>query len=262
MNDLGPLDWGKTLEEIKLFIKKIVQETDRPRFVIGLSGGVDSTVAATLAVQAIGEKNVFPHLLPYGAFNQSGEKYASEVISWLHIPYENVCRIDIQPIVDEYVSTDPSVDRVRKGNVMARVRMMCLFDQAKMRNALVLGTENKTEHLLGYFTRFGDEASDVELLLNFYKTQIQKLAQYLGIPSAIIAIHPTAGLWEGQTDETEFGFSYEDADRILFQLHDKKKTEKEIIPSGFSPDIVKKVLLRYKANQFKHLTPYTFVPSS
>ncbi len=140
---------------------------------------------------------------------------------------------------------------------MVRMRMILLYDLSKKYNALVLGTENKTEHLLGYFTRFGDEASDIEPLQNLYKTQVKQLASYLGVPEEIIKKPPTAGMWQGQTDEGEFGFTYEEADQILSLWHDKKADREVIIKAGFSPDTVDKVIKRVTDNSFKHNLPYT-----
>jgi len=132
------------------------------------------------------------------------------------------------------------------------MRMILLFDLAKKYKALVLGTENKTEHLLGYFTRFGDSASDIEPIRHLYKTQVRKLAKYLKIPEKIIKKTPTAGLWQGQTDEREFGFSYGEADQILLLYLDQKKNVEEIVNKGIKLEQVEKVVKRLKANEFKH----------
>ncbi|MBI3560071.1 NAD(+) synthase, partial [Candidatus Gottesmanbacteria bacterium] len=142
---------------------------------------------------------------------------------------------------------------------MARVRMILLFDQAKKRNALVVGTENKTEHLLGYFTRFGDEASDIEPLRNLYKSQVYELARQLNLPENIVSKAPTAGLWEGQTDEGEFGFTYKEADEILAIIVDEKKSIDEVVRKGYDQATVEKVVKRMKENNFKHHLP--IVPS-
>jgi NAD+ synthase len=147
------------------------------------------------------------------------------------------------------------MDNIRKGNLMARARMMILYDNAKKRKALVMGTENKSEYLLGYFTRFGDEASDIEPLRNLFKTQMYDLAKYLGVPEVILTKKPTAGLWEGQTDEGEFGFTYKEADEILSLSFDEKKSVDEIVAAGFSKDIVDRVLSRVRGNDFKHRLP-------
>jgi len=138
---------------------------------------------------------------------------------------------------------------------MARTRMIILFDQAKRHEALVCGTENKSEHLLGYFTRFGDSASDIEPITHLYKTQVYQLAKYLKIPEEIIQTQPTAGLWENQTDEGEFGFTYEEADQVLYLFHDRNKSLNEIINLGFKN--TEKIIKRVKQNEFKRKTPYT-----
>ncbi len=217
------------------------------RAVIALSGGIDSATSCALAVRALGKDNVFALVLPYGDQEIAS---AQEVAKMLGV---GATVINIKPIIDPILPED----KIRRGNLMARARMMVLYDQAKKQNALVVGTENKTEHLLGYFTRFGDEASDVEPLRNLYKTQVYILAKYLQIPDVILSRAPTAGLWEGQTDEGEFGFTYKEADEILYQHFDEKKLTEDIIAAGFSKDIVDRVLARVQSNDFKHHLPIT-----
>lgn len=252
-------DSSKTKDELVGFIKTSFAKAGFSKSVIALSGGVDSATSCALAVHALGAGNVFPLLLPYGNLNPQGVVDAQEVVKILHIPKDNVCIVNIQPLVDPVLGLDPSMDNVRKGNIMARMRMIVLFDEAKKRNALVVGTENKSEHLLGYFTRYGDEASDIEPLRNLYKTHVLELAKYLGIPEQILTKPPTAGLWEGQTDERELGFTYKDADEVLYQLHDLKKTKEEIIALGYNTHIVEMVFSRAYENNFKLNTP--FVPA-
>jgi len=240
------IDPEKTSEQLVTFLKTSFQKAGFTKAVIALSGGVDSATSCSLAVRALGANNVYPVLLPYGSFSMQGTLDAMSVIEALHTPPGHVTRIDIKPIVDLV----PATDNVRRGNLMARTRMMLLYDQAKKQNALVVGTENKTEHLLGYFTRFGDDASDIEPLRNLYKTQVYVLAKYLQLPDVVLSRVPTAGLWEGQTDEGEFGFTYKEADEILYQHFDEKK---EI--TGFPKEVVEKVLSRAAANDFKHHLP-------
>ena len=235
------------------FLKTSFQKAGFTRAVIALSGGIDSSVSCALAVRALGKDNIYPLLLPYGDLTTTAD--AQLVISHLGIPKENISTIDIQPFVDPIVALDKTMDKVRRGNIMVRVRMILLYDQAKKRNALVVGTENKTEHLLGYFTRFGDEASDIEPLRNLYKTEVRHLAQELGLPERIITKAPTAGLWEGQTDEGEFGFTYKEADEILAMIVDEKKTIDEVVRKGYDQATVEKVVKRMKENNFKHHLP-------
>ncbi|MBI2190192.1 MAG: NAD(+) synthase, partial [Candidatus Levybacteria bacterium] len=133
--------------------------------------------------------------------------------------------LSIKSIVDKLAKTlgvQPLKDSIRLGNIMARVRMILLYDLAKKHQALVCGTENRSEYHLGYFTRFGDEASDFEPIRHLYKTQVYQLASYLGVPKTVIDKKPTAGLWAEQTDEGEFGFSYKEADPVLYLYFDKK----------------------------------------
>lgn len=245
----------KSASEIVLFLKSSFQKAGFSRAVIGLSGGVDSATSCALAVRALGSDKVFPLILPYGSLNPEGAQGARAIASWLQIPRGNWVEIDIKSAVDAIVALDPAMDSVRRGNVMARVRMIFLYDQAKIRKALVVGTENKTEHLLGYFTRFGDEASDIEPLRNLYKTQVYELARHLGVPQAILDEKPTAGLWEGQTDEEEFGFTYAQADEILHRFVDKRESKEAIISAGYSEKTVDAVLSRMWTNAFKHHVP-------
>lgn len=240
-------------ETLVRFLKTSFARAGFARAVVAMSGGVDSSCSAVLAVRALDKQHVYPLLLPYG--NLTPVDDTREVISWLEIPEQNVTTIDIQPLVDPIVSLDPAMDNVRRGNVMARIRMILLYDQAKKQNALVVGTENKTEHLLGYFTRFGDEASDIEPLRGLYKTEVRHLARELGLPENIISKTPTAGLWEGQTDEGELGFTYEEADAILSMIVDEKQSVDTVVAKGYDRAMVEKVVKRMKDNDFKHHLP-------
>ena len=245
----------KTTRTLTAFIKESFKQAGFTKAVIALSGGVDSATSCALLVQALGPGNIFPVLLPYGKLNQTGTADAQSLIKLLRIPPENVTQTDIKPTADQVAAVDPSMDKVRRGNIMARVRMILLFDRAKQLKALVVGTENKSEHLLGYFTRFGDEASDIEPLRNLYKTQVYQLAEYLGVPQPILDKPPTAGLWQGQTDEGEFGFTYQEADEILFLHSEAKKTPEEIIGLGHNKAVVEQVMARTEDNDFKHFLP-------
>ena len=231
------------VERIIAFIKQSFQTAGFTDVVIGLSGGVDSAVSCVLAVRALGLEHVHPILMPYGPLSTRGVIDAMELIGKIKIPMSHITRIDIKPAVDQIVRIDPFMDRVRKGNIMARVRMTYLFDAAKKHRALVMGTENKSEHELGYFTRFGDEASDVEPILHLYKTQVFELAKYLQIPESIISKPPSADLWPEQTDENELGFTYQEADEVL---------EK----GNAINDVGKQVMKRKTSSEFKHRLPF------
>lgn len=248
-----------SIANLTSFLKNVFAKANFSRAVIALSGGVDSSTSCALVVKALGVKNVYPLLLPYGNLNTQGTKDAWLVIDALGIRKEHVSEINIRPQVDSLLSLDASMDNVRRGNIMARVRMIITYDCAKKRSALVVGTENKTEHLLGYFTRFGDEASDVEPLRNLYKTQVYELAKFLKLPENILTKSPTAGLWQGQTDEGEFGFTYKEADEILPLIVDKRLAVADLVAKGYDRTTVEKVVARMKANNFKHHLP--LIPS-
>ncbi|MBU1326580.1 NAD+ synthase [Patescibacteria group bacterium] len=250
----------QTAAELTDFLKASFQKEGFGDAVIALSGGVDSAVSSILAARALGPDHVFPLLLPYGALNKDPEKDALSVVAVARIQRANISRIYIEQLVDAVCALDPSMDKVRRGNIMARVRMTLLFDAAKRRKALVVGTENKSEYLLGYYTRFGDEASDIEPLRNIYKTQVYQLARHLGVPQQILLKRPSAGLWEGQTDEGEFGFSYQDADEVLHQLYDEKNSTEQILKSGINKEALEKISNWMERNSFKHRVP--IIPST
>jgi NAD+ synthase len=249
MKSIHPED---TIKALTAFIKKTCDDAGFSHVVIGLSGGVDSAASFLLAVRALGPLNVFPVLLPYGALSTQSTIDAMTLIEKSGVPIGNITRIDIKQAADAIISAGGAVfENVRKGNIMARVRMTVLFDQAKKRQALVLGTENKSEHTLGYFTRFGDEASDIEPLLGLYKTQVYELAKALGVTDTILSKPPSAELWFDQTDEGEFGFTYKEADEIMSLLYDEKKTVDEIVAGGIEKQLVDKVKHRVEQNAFK-----------
>lgn len=196
---MNPFDPEKIVSASIAFLQQTFAQTKKDTAVIGLSGGIDSSVVCVLALRALGADHVVPMLLPCGGLGTRGVVDAMELLTSVSFPLARIVRIDIKKAVDSIV-IDPSIDNVRRGNIMARVRMIYLFDQAKKRNGLVVGTENKTEHVLGYYTRFGDNASDVEPIIGLYKTEVIALANYLKIPQSILAKKPSADLWPGQTD--------------------------------------------------------------
>jgi NAD+ synthase len=248
------LNYQQESEKISNWIQKVLSESGMDKIVIGMSGGIDSSVSCALAVKAVGKENVIPVLLPYGNLSSEGVADAKLVLNHLGISEEQVM-IDIQEGVDAIL---PHAEGIRTGNVMARVRMIYLFDLAKQHRGLVCGTENKSEHYLGYFTRFGDEASDIEPIRHLYKTHVWEMAKFFGLPEKIITKAPTAGLWDGQTDENELGFSYQMADQVLHYFIDEKISEAEIVAEGLDSIVVKKVLQRVKENEFKHRLPFVY----
>lgn len=237
-------------KKIVSFLKKTFSEQKIEKAVIGISGGVDSAASLCLLSRSIPMENITALYLPYFE-----EDDLEELFDSLKMSEDQLINFPIEEMVDE-ISDELEIadeDLVRRGNVMARVRMIVLYDFAKANNALVVGTENKSEYLLGYFTRFGDGASDIEPILHLYKTQVYSLAKHLGIPSSILTKKPSAGLWEAQTDEGEFGFSYKEADPVLYRFFDKKETIE-----GITKDFpnARKIIDFAKKNSYKHRVPY------
>ncbi|MDI6804533.1 MAG: NAD+ synthase [Bacteroidota bacterium] len=220
--------------------------------IIGISGGVDSAVSVYLAVEALGKENVFGVVLPYKTSSPISIADAQLVINTLGIRNKT---IDITPMVDEFLKVDPDMSRLRLGNIAARARMIVLYDLSAKENALVIGTSNKTEILLGYGTLFGDTASAINPLGDLYKTQIWDLAKESGVPENIISKIPTADLWTGQTDEGELGFLYKDVDKLFTEMIDNQKTDVELAAAGFEKEFINKVRLRISKYEFKRRLP-------
>ena len=252
------------IDKIKTLLAESVHKPGFSSVVVGCSGGIDSTTSLYLAEKALGKDAIIPLLLPYKDVHSTHIQDAKEALSTIGIEEKQMRIIDIAPSVDHIAqalgidvhSRDPRYT-LRLGNIMARTRMIALFDMAKASDALVLGTENKSEHFLGYYTRFGDEASDIEPLRHLYKTEVYRIAKKLNVPDSILKKAPTAALWPGQTDEKELGFTYEDADKILYKSIDQHKTAEEIIAEGMSKELVSKVLDRVNSVSFKHTLPLT-----
>ena len=245
------LNAKKETEKIVLFIKTVLKKQGFKNVVIGLSGGIDSAVSLSLLVKAIKPGNIFVVHLYYF---KSQISFLNSFLKKINIPQKNIYNVPIKNAVDQIQKMTgikkPSKDyKIRLGNIMARVRMIALYDLAKKHECLVCGTENKSELNLGYFTRFGDEASDFEPIHHLYKTQVYRLAEYLNVPKEIINQIPTAGLWENQTDEKDFGFSYKEADRVL-DLYLKNKKILKTFPNS------KEIIARIEKNSFKHNLPY------
>ncbi len=266
---LRRLNLAATADRLQEFIRTTVEAAGFSRLAVGLSGGVDSAMAAALAARALGPRRIYPILLPYRDWHAYGSQRARELTDALAIPAEQVEAIDIAPIVDSFLTAlrlppaglpvdgSTPAEAVRIGNVMARVRMIVLFDHGRRHQALILGTENRSEHHLGYYTRFGDEASDLEPLRGLFKTEVVQLARHLRLPSSIVDAAPTAGLWQGQTDEGEFGFSYTEADPVLHAWFDRGlKKEEEIVRLGIPQGVVRKVVTWVRRVEFKGDLPH------
>ncbi|MBL7191371.1 NAD+ synthase [bacterium] len=246
------LNWTLAEDILTRFIKTEVNRTGMNKVVIGVSGGVDSALSCMLGVKALGKDNVFALIMPYKDSAVANIEDSEKFCKALNIEYR---KIDITPLSETYFKSNPDMSRVRRGNFLARLRMALLFDVSAEKSALVLGTGNKTEALLGYTTWYGDSACSLNPIGDLYKTQVWDFAAYLEIPQRIIDKAPSADLWPGQTDEDEMGLDYPAADKILHRLADLRLKPDEIIRNGFKEEIVKKVVSLVKRYQFKRMTP-------
>ena len=248
---------GKGLESVKEilinFISDEVRKFGFKKGIIGLSGGVDSAVSAYLIVEALGVENVVGVMMPYRASNPTSLEDAKLVAKNLGI---KTILIDISPMVEAYSEMkEKGVDRIRRGNFMARIRMAVLYDISCKEKGLVVGTGNKTETLLGYTTLYGDSACAINPLGDLYKTQVWRLAKSLGVPKRIIEKPPSADLWAGQTDEGELGVNYILADKVLYSLFELNLTPEELILRGYEADIVYKIVDTIRKTQYKRVEP-------
>ena len=234
------------------FIRNEVLKTGLGGVVVGLSGGVDSALSAMLAVEALGPKNVLGVLMPYKSSHPDSQTHAEMVVQKSGI--ESLL-VDITPQIDDYFERFADADARRRGNKMARERMTILYDQSMRWAALVLGTSNKTELLLGYGTLHGDMASALNPLGDLYKTQVWALSEAVGVPEVIVAKDPSADLWIGQTDEGELGFSYREVDKLLYLMVDQRYTKAELRAAGFPERFIDEIAARIMNSQFKRRLP-------
>jgi NAD+ synthase len=234
------------------FLQNEINKAGFQRAVLGLSGGIDSALSCYLAVTALGAENVLGLRLPYQTSSPESLSHAGLVIDALGIPNETV---DITGMVQPLFEATPGIGPHRMGNIMARTRMIVIYDRSVSWDGLVVGTSNKTELLLGYGTIFGDLASAVNPIGDLYKTQVRQLAKAMGVPKPILSKAPSADLVPGQTDEGDFGFSYEDADRLLFRLVDERYSREEAIDDGFEPAFVDQVIDMVRQSQYKRTMP-------
>ena len=241
---MGKLDLNLQLTEKILvdFVREEVHKTGFKKVLLGLSGGIDSGIVAYIAAKALGPENVMGIMMPYKQSSKESVEHAKLVIEDLGIE-------------SMFVNLFPDMDSMRKGNKMARERMTILYDFSAKNNALVLGTSNKTELLLGYSTQWGDSASAINPIGDLYKTQVWALSEHMGVPKELINKKPSADLWEGQSDEAELGFSYAQADSILYDMIDERKTNEELLDSGFEQEFIDKVYRKIKFSQYKRKLP-------
>lgn len=253
MKDLT-LNSQDAIQRLTGFIQDVVEKAGYTRVVMGVSGGVDSALSAFLSAKALGAENVLTLRLPYKTSSPESLAHAQLVIDELGCPSKT---IEITEAVDAILEQHQDATLVRRGNVMARVRMINIYDQSAAFPGLVVGTGNKTETLLGYSTIHGDGAFDFNPLADLYKAQVRQLASELGVPRVIIDKAPSADLWAGQTDEDEIGYTYEEMDQLLYLLVEEKLTRDDCVRAGFSPDFVDAIIQRIKRYRFKSILPRT-----
>ncbi|WP_457568217.1 NAD+ synthase [Desulfurobacterium sp.] len=234
------------------FIRQEIEKAGFKKAVVGVSGGVDSALSAFLAVKALGKENVILISMPYRTSAGSSIEDARLVGKTLGAEFHE---IDITPQIDAYFQRFPKASKLRRGNKMARERMAILYDFAHDRQALVVGTSNKSELLIGYSTRWGDGAHDLNPIGDLYKTQVWELAEFIGVPERIVKKQPSADLWPGQTDEGEIGFSYHLLDQILVAYVDLKIKKEEIVSFGYEQATVEKVMQMVQKSQYKRKLP-------
>jgi NAD+ synthase len=234
------------------FIYDGVTKVGFQRAVLGLSGGIDSALSAYLAVEALGKDNVIGVRMPYRTSSEGSLSDAHQVIDALGIQSKT---IPITPMVEPLIEQFPDMTPLRKGNIMARQRMIVLYDQSSALQALVIGTSNKTEALLGYTTLFGDSAAALQPIEDLYKTQVRQLSRALNIPKSVLEKAPSADLWIGQTDEDELGYTYEQVDKVLYLLVEGRYTVDEAAEQGFDHDFVANVWRKVQRNHYKRTMP-------
>lgn len=255
----APKDTAKLCDKLTKDFRQAMDFIGKKKVVLGLSGGVDSALAGALMARAMGASNVIPVFMPYKTTNPSSKTDAEAVATKFDLKMEV---FDISEPADAFFKDTPDADFLRRGNVMARMRMVTLFDRAAKENAIVGGTSNKTEIILGYGTWYGDTASSINIIGSLYKKQVYELSEYLEIPESVIIKKPSADLWEGQTDEDELGFSYPIADKFLYAFFNEKKDRIEL-EKEFGAELTNKIIKRAATNSFKRNMPLVIgAPSS
>lgn len=246
------IDPGRVSEELEDFVHQQFSKSGFERAILGLSGGIDSSTTAYLVQRALGAENVWGISMPYRASSPQSANDAQLVAHELGI---NFLTIEITDMIDAYFQRYPNAGQIRRGNKMARERMTVLYDQSAALQALVVGSGNKTELLLGYCTLHGDSACAMVPLGDLYKTQVRVLARFLGVPEGIIEKTPTADLWPGQSDEAELGFTYEEVDKLLYFMIEKRYTAAELNGIGFTDAFINQVTDRIEKSRHKRCLP-------
>lgn len=234
------------------FIQTEITRAGFERAVVGLSGGIDSALSCYLTAEALGAENVLAIRMPYESSSPESMEHAQLIIDALGV---QSLTVPITAMVDPLFDRFPDANKVRRGNVMARARMIVLYDQSEAFDGLVVGTGNKTEILLGYSTLYGDSACALNPIGDLYKTQVRQLARAMEVPEVVVNKAPSADLWSGQTDEDELGFTYAEVDQLLFLLVDQRYSPQDCVEAGFKQSFVRAVVNRVRRNHFKRILP-------
>jgi NAD+ synthase len=252
------LDWAEIEAKITRFIRDYVQKSNAKGIVLGLSGGIDSSTVAALSAKAIGGNNVLGLILPEKeTYNPKDIAHAKLVAEKFELKTE---AIDITLTLEALRKTIPifdDKDKLCKGNLKARTRMLYLYYYANRLNLIVCGSSDKSETMMGYFTKWGDIAADISPIMDLYKTQVQRLARHIGIPEEIVEKPPSPALWPGQTAEEELGLKYETLDLILYGLEHFMKTEEIAEQLGLQKALVERVKKRWQSMEHKRRMPLT-----
>ena len=247
------LDTALTARVLEGFIRDEIHKAGFKRCVVAVSGGIDSALTCTLCARALGPEQVRAVLMPYRTSDPASRADAELLTDRLGV---DIRLADISDAVDGCLRTvRGEMSDLRRGNVMARTRMIVLYDQSEEFGGLVVGTSNKTELLLGYGTLFGDMASAINPLGDLYKRQVRQLAEAVDVPDVILTKAPSADLWAGQSDEGELGFSYEAADEILYLLIDEWYEPGDVVAAGFPEELVRRITDMVRRSQFKRRPP-------
>ena len=246
------LNYVLTEEILLAFIRNEISKFGFETAVLGLSGGIDSAVVCELAAKALGPDNVLAVLMPYRTSSSESVEHARMMVERTGVLCEEV---EISDVVDTFFEKEPDAEKLRMGNVMARIRMLYLYDASARDGRLVIGTSNKTELLLGYGTLFGDMASAINPIGDLYKTQVWGLARYLQLSEEIVSKTPSADFWEGQSDEADLGFGYGEADLLLYLMLEKRMSRAAIIQKGVDESFYDKVRKMVVKNQYKRMMP-------
>nr|WP_296894740.1 NAD+ synthase [uncultured Methanobrevibacter sp.] len=254
ITEIPNLNLEKTKLDITEFIKQKVSEANTDGIVVGLSGGIDSTLSAYLACEALGKDKVFGIIMPSTTTPTDDKLHGIDIAQKLGIDYKEIA---IDSILNEYLSmTQLEEDELSIGNLKARIRMSIIYYYANAKNYLVSGTGNKSEILIGYFTKYGDGACDIEPIGDLYKNDVYELAKFINVPQEIIEKPPRAGLWNNQTDEEEIGMSYDLIDQILYLYTEKDMKNSEIAEKlEISADDVDMIITKVIRSKHKSKVP-------